>query len=100
MERIWMGTSDGPPYAVLCVDPDDEAGDGHIHVSAVETRDPDGGQTRWTAAQVIAAIRDGERFVVAEDGQGKSLLRPVVCGSCPTMTLVVDPPGPFPAPCG
>ena len=95
-----MRASDGPPYMVLCVDPDDEAGDGHIHVAAVETRDPDGGQTRWTTAQVIAAVRDGERFVVAEDGQGgETVLRPVVCGSCPTMTLVVDPPGPFPAPC-
>jgi hypothetical protein len=95
-----MSANDGPPYAVLCVDPDDEAGDGHIHVLAVETLDPDGGQTRWTTTQVLAALRDGERFVVAEDDSGRqTILRPVVCASCPTMTLVVDPPGPFPSPC-
>jgi hypothetical protein len=47
---------------------------GHIHVLAVETRDPDGGQTRWTTRQVIAALRDGERFVVSEDDQGRETL--------------------------
>ena len=93
--------SDHPPYRVLCLE-EDRAGSGaHAHASFVETRDPDGGQTRWSTVQVIAAIRDGARFVVADDGQGgQTQLEPAVCTRCPTVTLAVDPDAPAPAPCG
>jgi len=50
--------------------------------------------------EVIAAIRDGERFVVAEDGHGKlTLLEPGLCPQCPFATLLVDPPEAGPVPC-
>jgi hypothetical protein len=89
-----------PPYQVLCLEHHATESDGHQHVSFVETRDPDGGQTRWTTVQVIAAVRDGERFVVADDGQGgEMLLEPAVCTRCPTVTLAVDPRVPAVAPC-
>jgi hypothetical protein len=74
---------------------------GHRHVTSVETRDPDGGSTRWTCVQVIAAIEDGERFVVAEDGHGAlTLLEPAGCPACDVMTLVTDPADAQPGPCG
>lgn len=89
-----------PPYLVLCLEQDASGSDGHPHVSFIETRDPDGGQTRWSTVQVIAAVRDGERFVVADDGQGgETLLEPAVCTRCPTVTLAVDPRVPAPPPC-
>jgi len=89
-----------PPYRVRCVQQDASGTDGHPHVSFIETRDPDGGQTRWTTVQVIAAVRDGERFVVADDGRGgETLLEPAVCSRCPTVTLAVDPRVPAPASC-
>jgi hypothetical protein len=65
MEGISIDAGSVPPYHVLCVETDDDAGEGHNHVSVVDTRDPDGGQTRWTIGQVIAAVRDGERFIWA-----------------------------------
>lgn len=66
--------------------------DGHEHVAWVETDDPDGGQTRWKPFEVIAAIRDGERFVVAEPAGGpETVLEPALCPACPLATLTVDP---------
>ena len=61
-------------------------------MTAVQTRDPDGVETRWRVVEVIAAIRDGERFVVGEDGRGvQTLLEPAICPRCPTITLMTDP---------
>ena len=89
-----------PPYRVHCVQQDASGSDGHPHVSFIETRDPDGGQTRWSTVQVIVAMRGGERFLVADDGQGgETLLEPAVCTRCSTVTLAVDPRVPAPAPC-
>ena len=91
---------DAPPYVVVCISSDADAGEGHDHVEAVETRDPDGGITRWRAADVIAAIRDGQRFVV-EDGERTSAvsLEPAVCPACARVTILVDPSVPRPAAC-
>jgi hypothetical protein len=75
-------------------------GSKHQHVTFVETRDPDGGSTRWSCVQVIAAIEDGERFVVAEDGHGTvALLEPARCPACTAPTLVTDPADARPGPC-
>lgn len=96
-----MGVDEVPPYAVACLELDArlEFG-GHHHVTFIETQDPDGGRTRWSCVEVIAAIRDGERFVVAEDGHGKlTLLEPGLCPQCPFATLLVDPPEAGPVPC-
>ena len=91
--------NDAPPYVVTCLDRDAEATEGHSHVVAIETHDPDGGQTRWTSAQVVAAIESGERFVVGEDGDGsEGLLQPTSCPSCGAATLSADA-GPELAPC-
>ena len=88
------------PYAVVCLSDEPNAGSGHDHVAAIETRDPDGGSTRWTAIDVIAAIRDGERFVVSDDGRGEeALLEPGICPACSRVTLVVDPTVTRPAAC-
>ena len=89
-----------PPYVVTCVVSDAGAREGHSHVVAIETRDPDGGQTRWTSVQVIAAIESGERFVVGEDGDGsEGLLQPATCPSCSAATLMAAPvPSCHPAP--
>ena len=66
-----MGTEDAlrgeaiPPYRVRRVETDPAAAAaGHHHVSGVDTVDPDGGETHWTLVQVVAAVRDGERFVM------------------------------------
>ena len=89
-----------PPYLVLCLSDDPGAPAGHDHVAAIETRDPDGVNTRWTAIDVIAAIRDGERFVVDDDGRGEeALLEPGVCPACSLVTLVVEPGVKRPAGC-
>lgn len=96
-----VGADEVPPYEVGCVDADRElAASGHRHVAFVETRDPDGGSTRWSSVQVIAAIEDGERFVVAEDGQGTpTLLQPGRCPACTVATLVTDPVDAQPGSC-
>jgi hypothetical protein len=101
MEPEPLATYGGlPPYRVLCVQQDASGSSGHPHVAFVDTRDPDGGRTRWSTVQVIAAVRDGERFVVADDGQGgETLLEPAVCTRCPTVTLAVDPRVPALPPC-
>ena len=91
-----------PPYEVACLELDTrlEFG-GHQHVTFIETRDPDGGRTRWSCVQVIAAIRDGERFVAADDGRGElTLLEPGLCPQCPFATLVADPVEAMPIRCG
>ena len=78
---------DLPPYAVVLVQYEDLA-DGHEHVSYVETLDPDGGQTRWTAVDLINAIRAGERFVVTIGGAATgAILEPAICPVCPLVTL-------------
>lgn len=92
-ERPSAGVTELPPYVVVCLDSDPTLeADGHRHVTAVQTRDPDGVETRWRVVEVIAAIRDGERFVVGEDGRGvQTLLEPAICPRCPTITLMTDP---------
>lgn len=90
---------DAPPYVVTCLETDRAAGEGHDHVVAAETRDPDGGQTRWVTVEVIAAVREGERFVVGDEGSQRVALEPAVCPGCPTVTLAVTPGGPEVGPC-
>lgn len=78
-----------PPYSVRCihVDPAAEA-DGHQHVTAIETTDPDGGETRWSLVQVIEAVRNGERFVSEATPGGQGIeLGPLVCPRCSVATL-------------
>lgn len=96
-----MGVDAVPPYEVACLEFDSalEAA-GHRHVTFIETSDPDGGRTRWSCVQVIAAIRDGERFVVIESGRDHvTLLEPVVCPICPFATLLTDPVDELPRHC-
>ena len=100
-EARFEGADELPPYEVVCLDMDPRGeATGHEHVTVVETRDADGGRTRWTSVQVISAIRDGARFVVAEDAQGHEiLLIPGLCPKCPYANLRVDPPGSRPVRC-
>ena len=95
------GDRELPPYEVVCVQTDTGVkADGHHHVTAVETWDPDGGRTRWTLVQVIAAVRDGEVFRAGEGGDGQvAVLEPAVCRRCSLATLLVDPPSVQPAQC-
>lgn len=81
-------TDDWPPYLVLAISRDDSAGGGHDHVMAVDTRDPDGGETRWGIQELIAAIRDGERFAVESEGASGGHLQPSSCPACSRTTLV------------
>jgi hypothetical protein len=101
-EPASVGADEVPPYEVGCLDIDRALeADGHRHVTFVETKDPDGGSTRWSCAQAVAAIEDGEMFVVAEDGRGMlTLLEPARCPACSTATLVTDPADALPGPCG
>lgn len=89
---------DAPPYEVTCLEEDGDAGTGHEHIVAIETRDPDGGQTRWSTVQVIAAVREGERFLVGE-GAAATSLEPAVCSACATATLKFPPGDAGIAPC-
>lgn len=76
-----------PNYAVVLVQYEDLT-DGHEHVAYVDTLDPDGGQTRWTAVELINAIRGGERFVVTIGGTATgATLEPSICPVCPLVTL-------------
>ena len=95
------GVGELPAYRVVCLQTDRAgAADGHDHVTAVETWDPDGGRTRWTLVQVIAAVRDGEVFRTGEGGEGQvAVLEPAVCPRCSLATLLVDPPEVRPALC-
>jgi len=81
-----------PPYAVSCVQADPAAmADGHLHVTSIETSDPDGGTTRWSLVQVIEAVRDGEQFILRE-GEGQAVeLGATVCPRCSLATLALDP---------
>ena len=99
MQEIRPDPLDAPPYVVTCLEVDRAAGEGHEHVAAIETRDPDGGQTRWTTIQVIAAVREGERFLVGESGDARASLEPAACVGCDTATLKVPPGGFKVAPC-
>ena len=82
-------SGDAPPYVVVRFDNDPEAGAGHDHVTAIETRDPDGGNTRWTSIDVLSAIRAGERFVVEGTDGGDAILEPALCPKCPRATVRV-----------
>ena len=96
-----VGADEVPPYEVGCLEMDrGSESSGHRHATFVETRDPDGGSTRWSSVQAMAAIEDGERFVVAEDGRGgMTLLEPGRCPVCGVATLVTDPADAQPGPC-
>lgn len=84
------GVGELPAYKVVCLQTDTAAAaDGHDHVTAIETWDPDGGRTHWTLVQVIAAVRDGEVFQAGGDPM-TATLEPAVCPWCPVATLVVD----------
>ena len=98
---IARGSGELPAYEVVCLHTDAAAeAEGHDHVTAIETSDPDGGRTRWTLVQVIAAVRDGEAFHAGRGGLGQAgVLEPAVCPRCPIATLVVDPPEARPSPC-
>ena len=83
-----------PPYEVLLLEEDPDQGEEHQHIIAIQTRDPDGGQTRWAAVQVISALQMGERFVVDDgDGQARSVLEPAVCPACEKLTIAVSAGG-------
>ena len=75
------------PYVVVRLDQDVDTPAGHDHVAAIETRDPDGGSTRWTAVDVISAIRDGERFVMERSDARDVELEPALCSECPRATV-------------
>ena len=94
------GAEEPPPYEVACVELDSrlEAAR-HPHVTYIETRDPDGGRTRWSREEVLSAIRDGERFVLVEDGGRTTLMKPRLCPKCPFFTLVVGSPEATPPRC-
>lgn len=81
------------PYRVWCVEGYDVDGiSDHRHVVAVETADADGRTMRWTLVRAIAAIRDGELFVVGGSGLGQAtVVEPAVCPRCPQATLVSYP---------
>jgi len=85
-----------PPYSVRCIDLDPVAeADGHHHVTAIETWDPDGGEARWSLVQVIEAVRDGEQFMVTEGDGGQAVeLAPSVCPRCSMATLSLEAEGP------
>jgi hypothetical protein len=79
-----------PPYFVVELERDPDVAPMHDHVVAVTTRDPDGGETRWDADEILAALRHGERFVAAETGQGgETLLESGKCPACDAVTLTV-----------
>lgn len=83
-----------PPYSVRRISVDLVAESaGHHHVTDVETWDPDGGRTQWAVDAVIAAMRDGERFIVGGEDRGRTTeLGPAVCPRCPMATLSKDSP--------
>ena len=85
--REFALADEAPPYEVVKVRYA-EASEGHEHVEYVETRDPDGGETRWAWAEVVSAIRGGERFVLIDGGtEAKTILGESVCPACPAASL-------------
>ena len=100
MNKLRPDLFEAPSYVVTCLERDMTAGDRHDHVLAVETRDPDGGETRWSTVEVIAAVRGGEHFVVAVEGRDERIsIEPAICTRCATVTLSVSPGGTEIAPC-
>ena len=96
--RSDLGTA--PPYEVTCLEEDQAVEESHRHVVAVETRDPDGGQTRWSTLEVITALRGGELFVVSDGKADRAAaLEPSICPACATATISVSPGGAEIAPC-
>ncbi len=90
VERPPRPTGQAPAYVVVGLEQDAGAQPGHDHVVGIETRDPDGGSTRWRLIEVIGAVRSGERFVLEGDGSGAdSNLEPAVCPACRRVTLRV-----------
>ena len=81
------------PYAVWCIETDDDVGrtNDHPHVVALETKGVGGRALRWTVVHVIEAIRDGALFVVGDGGDQPMVLEPAVCPSCRRATLVTHP---------
>lgn len=84
-------TTSGKPLEVLKIDLDPESeADGHRHVSAIDTSDLDGRVRHWSLVQVIAAVRDGEHFVVTHASTGEVIeLEPSVCPLCSMATLTL-----------
>ena len=67
--------------------------DGHQHVVAIGTSDPDGGETRWQLADVLSALWDGEQFVTAASADdGPAALSPARCPICSEPSVRTDPP--------
>jgi hypothetical protein len=89
------GAGEVPPYVVRRVETDPAAAAaGHHHVSGVDTVDPDGGETHWTLVQVIAAAREGERFVMGGEGGQAEDLEPSACPRCRLVSLSAHPAAP------
>lgn len=86
-----LGSHAVPPYVVGCVHADARLmAEGHLHVTAVETIDPDGGTTRWSLVQVIEAVRAGERFTLREGAGEPAEITPTVCPRCSVATVGVE----------
>jgi hypothetical protein len=85
--------SAGEPNRVWCLETDGGGEpDEHRHVVALEASRADERRQRRTTVQVIAAIRDGELFVVGDGGRGQAaVLEPSVCPRCHRATLVTHP---------
>ena len=85
--------SGAEPNRVWCVETDGVSGPRpHEHVIALEASGADERRQRWTIVQVIAAIRDGELFVVGDGRRGQAaVLEPSVCPICHRATVVTHP---------
>lgn len=94
--------ADRPPHEVLCVGYDEvSASSGHRHLRYLEAVDPHGTQTRWQVAQILAAMRSGERFVAGSGGgRPATTLELGLCPACPFMTLRFAAADPAVATCG
>jgi hypothetical protein len=80
-----------PPYEVSRIGVTAaESRPDHDHVKYVETLDPDGGRTRWSIEQIIAAIRSGERFATIVKPGRESYVTIDPCPKCRLMTIQVD----------
>jgi hypothetical protein len=78
-----------PPHVVLCVGYDDVgATSGHRHLRYLEAVDPGGMRMQWQLAQIVAAMRNGERFVAGGGGgRPATTLELGLCPVCPFITL-------------
>lgn len=87
MEQPLLQGDGGLAHAVVMVQYEDLT-EGHEHVSHVDTLETAGMQRRWSAVEVINAVRAGERFVVTIGGTPVSTrLEPAICPVCPLITL-------------